>query len=170
MNADDIRNDLQLMRAHNITAVRTSRYPNDTCSTTSAMSSGCTSSTRPTSRVAPPTSRIYNNARYREAYVERGPRMVQRDRNHPSIILWSLGNETGYGSNHDAIAGWIRRVDPSRPLHYEGAIMHGDGRHPMRGMQNWIDGGLPASDIVCPRYPPPRRSDNAAAAVSAHAR
>jgi beta-galactosidase len=97
---------------------------------------------------------ICDDSRYREAFVERGARMVQRDRNHPSIILWSLGNETGYGSNHDALAGWIRRVDPGRPLHYEGAIMHGDGRHPMRGMQNWVDGGLAASDIVCPMYPP----------------
>ncbi len=70
--------------------------------------------------------------------------MVQRDRNHPSVVLWSLGNESGYGANHDALAGWIRRADPSRPLHYEGAIFH-DG---------WVDGGLPATDIVCPMYAP----------------
>ena len=48
--------------------------------------------------------------------------MVERDKNHPSVILWSLGNESGYGPNHDAAAGWIRGRDPSRPLHYEGAI------------------------------------------------
>ena len=69
--------------------------------------------------------------------------MVERDRNHPSVIMWSLGNEAGYGSNHDALAGWIRRVDPSRPLHYEGAVFH-DG---------WVDGGTVASDVVCPMYP-----------------
>ena len=45
-----------------------------------------------------------------------------RDKNHPSMILWSLGNESGYGDNHEAAAGWLRRYDPSRPLHYEGAI------------------------------------------------
>ncbi len=48
--------------------------------------------------------------------------MAERDKNHPSVILWSLGNESGYGANHDAAAGWLRRYDPSRPLHYEGAI------------------------------------------------
>jgi beta-galactosidase len=69
--------------------------------------------------------------------------MVERDRNHPSVIMWSLGNEAGYGSNHDALAGWIRRADPSRPLHYEGAVFH-DG---------WVDGGTAASDVVCPMYP-----------------
>ena len=46
--------------------------------------------------------------------------MVERDKNHPCVILWSLGNESGYGPNHDAAAGWVRAADPSRPLHYEG--------------------------------------------------
>ena len=48
--------------------------------------------------------------------------MVERDKNHPSIIFWSLGNESGYGPNHDAMAAWIRRRDPTRPVHYEGAF------------------------------------------------
>jgi beta-galactosidase/beta-glucuronidase len=48
-------------------------------------------------------------------------RMVERDKNHPSVIFWSLGNESGYGPNHDAMAEWIRAFDASRPVHYEGA-------------------------------------------------
>lgn len=79
------------------------------------------------------------------AFVERGKRMVQRTKNHPCIILWSLGNESGYGPNHDALAGWIRGAEPTRPLHYEGAISHRDGRA-------WGEGSL-ATDIVCPMYP-----------------
>ena len=67
--------------------------------------------------------------------------MVERDKNHPSVILWSLGNESGYGPNHDAAAGWVRARDPSRPLHYEGAIR-----------RDW-SGGRAATDIVCPMYP-----------------
>jgi beta-galactosidase len=72
-------------------------------------------------------------------------RMVQRAKNHPSIILWSLGNESGYGPNHEAMAGWIRHVDPTRPLHYEGAISRNDG-------QDWEDGHR-VTDITCPMYP-----------------
>ena len=66
--------------------------------------------------------------------------MVERDKNHPSVIVWSLGNESGYGPNHDAAAGWVRARDPSRPLHYEGAIR-----------RDWR-GGRPATDVVCPMY------------------
>jgi beta-galactosidase/beta-glucuronidase len=47
--------------------------------------------------------------------------MVERDKNHPSVIIWSLGNESGYGPNHDAMAAWIRKNDRTRPVHYEGA-------------------------------------------------
>ena len=53
--------------------------------------------------------------------------MVERDKNHPCVIFWSLGNESGYGPNHDAAAGWVRGADPSRPLHYEGAISRWNG-------------------------------------------
>ena len=79
------------------------------------------------------------------AFLERGKRMVERAKNHACIILWSLGNETGYGPNHDALAGWIRRTDPSRPLHYEGAVSRSHG-------QNWETYAL-ATDITCPMYP-----------------
>ena len=80
--------------------------------------------------------------RYTDAFVERVQAMVERDKNHPSIILWSLGNESGYGANHDAAAGWVRGYDPTRPLHYEGAISRWMGA-------SW-GGGQRATDIVCP--------------------
>ena len=67
--------------------------------------------------------------------------MAQRDRNHASVIAWSLGNESGYGANHDAAAAWLRRFDPSRPLHYEGAIRW-----------DWTS-DQDASDLTCPMYP-----------------
>jgi beta-galactosidase len=153
VTADDIRSDLVAMRSHNITAVRTCHYPNDT-----VLYDLCDELGMYVIDEANIESHAYNvsicdDERYRQAFVERGARMVQRDRNHPSIILWSLGNESGYGSNHDAMAGWIRRVDPSRPLHYEGGVMHGDGTQPVRSMANWVGGGLHASDVTCPMYP-----------------
>jgi beta-galactosidase len=84
---------------------------------------------------------LAHDSRYLGAWLDRGSRMVQRDKNHPSVIAWSLGNESGYGANHDALAAWIRRYDSTRPLHYEGAIM---GR--------W-DRAQSVTDIICPMYP-----------------
>ncbi len=157
LTTDDLRADLVAMRAHNITAVRTSHYPND-----SAFYDLCDELGMYVIDEANIESHAYNTSlchdpRYRAAFVERGARMVQRDRNHPSIIAWSLGNESGYGANHDALAAWIRRADPTRPLHYEGAVFHGDGTVPPPDRlvmnPNWVDGGLHASDLVCPMYP-----------------
>lgn len=85
---------------------------------------------------------LCHDPRYRQQWIERGARMVQRDENHPSIIMWSLGNESGHGANHEALAAWIRYHDPTRPLHYEGAIM-----------LDWA-GGLALSDVLCPMYAP----------------
>jgi beta-galactosidase/beta-glucuronidase len=56
------------------------------------------------------------------AFMERFVRMVERDKNHPCVIIWSLGNESGYGPNHDALSGWVHGYDPTRPVHYEGTI------------------------------------------------
>ena len=58
--------------------------------------------------------------RWRDALLDRCARMVERDKNHPSVVMWSLGNECGTGANLAAMAAWTRERDPSRPLHYEG--------------------------------------------------
>ncbi|MEO6651861.1 MAG: glycoside hydrolase family 2 TIM barrel-domain containing protein [Ilumatobacteraceae bacterium] len=143
VTVDDIRDDLLAMRAHNITAIRTSHYPND-----AVFYDLCDELGFYVVDEANIESHAYNRSlcddpTYRSAWVDRGARMVQRDRNHPCIILWSLGNESGYGDNHDALAGWIRKADPTRPLHYEDAIR----------IDGWVDGGLTATDVVCPMYP-----------------
>ena len=171
VSVDDMRADLRLMRAHNITAVRTSHYPND-----SAFYDLCDELGMYVVDEANIEGHAYNTSicddpAYRSAFVERGGRMVQRDRNHPCIIQWSLGNETGYGTNHDALAAWIRSTDPSRPLHYEGAVAHGDpaSSRPLSGDRpsaaplgtgsrttyppHWDEGGMRVTDTVCPMYP-----------------
>jgi beta-galactosidase len=150
VSIEDMRRDIEVMRRHNITAIRGAHYPND-----SAFYDLCDELGMYVVDEANIEGHAFNTSlcdddRYLSAFVERGSRMVQRDRNHPSIILWSLGNETGYGANHDALAGWIRRADSSRPLHYEGAIFHGDRNQISKS--NWVEGGLHASDIVCPMY------------------
>jgi beta-galactosidase len=80
---------------------------------------------------------LARNADWADAHMNRTVRMVERDKNHPSIIIWSLGNEAGDGPNFEADSKWIHQRDPSRPVHYEPA------------------GRKPHTDIVCPMYPRP---------------
>lgn len=139
----DMRADLEQMRRHNISAVRTSHYPNDGAFYDLCDELGFYVVDEANIECHAYNRTVCEDPTYRDAFLERGARMVARDRNHPSIVLWSLGNESGYGANHDALAGWLRRVDPSRPLHYEDAIR----------TQGWVDGGRAATDVVCPMYP-----------------
>ncbi len=143
VSVDDMRADLVQMRAHNITAVRTSHYPND-----SAFYDLCDELGFYVFDEANIESHAYNTSlcddpSYRTTWLERGARMVERDRNHPCVISWSLGNESGHGVNHEALAAWIRTTDPSRPLHHEGEILH----------RGWIGNDANVSDIVGPMYP-----------------
>lgn len=173
VRVEDMRADLVALRAHNITAVRTAHYPDDHRFYDLCDELGMYVVDEANIEGHAFSTSICRDERYRSSFLERGARMVQRDRNHPCVIMWSLGNETGYGENHDALAGWIRRSDPSRPLHYEGAVFHGDHHDPAGTLPldvgranarpvfdpadanpNWIDGGRRASDVVCPMYPP----------------
>ncbi|MFZ9627991.1 MAG: glycoside hydrolase family 2 TIM barrel-domain containing protein [Ilumatobacteraceae bacterium] len=143
VTVDDMRADLLAMKRHNINAVRTSHYPNDHRFYDLCDELGLYVIDEANIESHAYDTSLCHDPRYLATWVARGSRMVQRDRNHPCIILWSLGNESGYGPHHDALAGWIRRTDPTRPLHYEGAVAH----------HGWADGGLAATDVVCPMYP-----------------
>lgn len=63
---------------------------------------------------------ISDNPEWEAAYVDRAARMVERDKNHACVIMWSLGNESFFGRNHEAMAAWIRAHDSTRLIHYEG--------------------------------------------------
>ena len=138
--------DILLLKQFNFNAVRTSHYPNDPAWYDLCDAYGIYLIDEANLESHDFIYQICRDKRYTQAFVDRGMRMVERDKNHPSVILWSLGNESGYGPNHDAMAGWIRGYDPSRPLHYEGAISINQS-----GM-TWDDGQR-ATDIVCPMYP-----------------
>lgn len=139
---DDMRQDLVEMKRHNINAVRTAHYPNDPGFLELCDEIGMYVVAEANIEAHAYNTSLCNDPRYLGAWMSRGSRMVQRDRNHPSVIMWSLGNESGYGVNHDTLATWIRTSDPSRPLHYEGAVFHA----------GWADGGRLATDVVCPMY------------------
>ena len=119
-----MRRDAELMKAHTLNAVRTSHYPPDPrfldiCDELGLYAiDECDLETHgfePLGWRGNPSA----DPRWREAYLDRMRRMVERDKNHPSVIMWSLGNEAGAGENLGAMAAWARERDPSRPLHYE---------------------------------------------------
>ena len=138
--------DIRLMKQFNVNAVRTSHYPNDPYWLDLCDRYGLYVVDEANIEAHAFFREMCRDPRYTHAFVARVRAMVERDKNHPCVILWSLGNETGYGPNHDAAAAWVRRVDSSRPLHYEGAIAHWAGG-------SW-EGGHRVTDVVCPMYPP----------------
>jgi beta-galactosidase len=142
VTAEDMRADVVAMKRWGFNALRTSHYPNDPVLLDACDELGLYVIDEADIESHGWYEDVCADPRYRLQFVERVARMIERDRHHPSIIAWSLGNESGYGVNHDAAAGWARVADPSRPLHYEGAIKF-----------DWSSGQT-ASDLVCPMYPP----------------
>ncbi|XHR27510.1 MAG: glycoside hydrolase family 2 TIM barrel-domain containing protein [Chthoniobacteraceae bacterium] len=142
--------DAVTMKQLNVNAVRTCHYPNDArwLDLCDELGFYVIDETNLESHAF--YNHLCNDQRYAGAFLDRVVRMVERDKNHPSVILWSLGNESGYGPNHDAMAGWVRGFDPSRPLHYEGAISANLPGHLRPGKM--FDYGYRATDIVCPMY------------------
>lgn len=144
VNIEDMRADVLAMKRHNVNAVRCSHYPNDPRFLDLCDEYGLYVVDEANAESHAWNTSLCHDPRWRSTWMARITRMVERDRNHPGIIMWSLGNEAGYGAVHDAAARWIRSVDPTRPLHYEGAVFHA----------GWEDGGLESTDVVCPMYAP----------------
>ena len=119
-----MRRDVLLMKAHNLNAVRTSHYPPhprflELCDELGLyVIDECDLETHGFFLLEW-RGNPSDDPRWEDAFVDRMRRTVERDKNHPSIVMWSLGNESGSGSNLSAMAAWTRERDPSRPLHYE---------------------------------------------------
>jgi len=138
MSTEGMIRDILIMKQHNINAVRTSHYPDvsewyDLCDfyglyvidEANIESHGIGYD---------PDKTLGNKPEWGKAHLDRTISMVERDKNHPSIIIWSLGNEAGDGVNFTATSSWIRERDASRPVHYERAELG------------------PNTDIYCPMY------------------
>lgn len=124
---DFLKDDLLQMKFFGINALRTSHYINDTRLYDIANEIGLWVLDEADLEChgfgevgADPASFASDNPDWEEAYVDRARQMVMRDRNQPCIIMWSLGNEAFYGRNHQAMYDEIKRLDPTRLIHYEG--------------------------------------------------
>jgi beta-galactosidase len=129
-----VRRDLELMKRHNVNAIRTSHYPPHPRVLDLADEYGfwvmleCDIETHAFhhggSQFHSGTDEWMDNPSedpaWRETYLDRIERTMERDKNHPSIVMWSLGNESGTGANLAAMADWVHSRDPERPVHYEG--------------------------------------------------
>ena len=150
MTDERMKQDLQLMKEAHINAVRLAHYPNcprwyELCDSVGMYlmdEADCeTHGLRGTLASTPD---------WADAFLDRAIRMAERDKNHPSVIFWSLGNESGYGPNQAAMSAWLHEFDPTRPVHYEGAQGEPDpstvdviSRFYPRVMQEYLNPGIP---------------------------
>ncbi|AMO58550.1 beta-D-galactosidase [Endozoicomonas montiporae] len=134
---EDVREHLLLIKQNNFNAVRCSHYPHQPAFYELCDELGLyvVDEANIETHGMKPMGKLADDPRWLSAFMERTTRMVARDFNHPSIIIWSLGNESGYGAAHDAMYQWIKRTDPSRPVQYEGG-----------------GANTAATDIICPMY------------------
>ena len=124
VTVDEMLEDIRIMKELNINTVRTSHYPNDPrwldlCDRYGLYVIDEADIESHGMGYGPQT--LGNNPIYKQSHLERVQRMAQRDVNHPSVIIWSLGNEAGNGQNFYAAYDWLKAWDSSRPIQYERA-------------------------------------------------
>lgn len=125
VSLSDMRYDLELMKKSNMNAVRTAHYPNAPefyalCDEIGLYVISEADLECHGFELIGRYDWLSDDAMWTQAYVDRAERLVLRDINRPSIIMWSLGNESEFGRNFIAMAETVRRLDPSRLIHYEG--------------------------------------------------
>ncbi len=143
--------DIRLLKQFNFNAVRTCHYPDDMLWYDLCDEYGIYLIDEANIESHANYTTVCRDPRWKSAFEERIMNMVKRDKNHPSIFAWSLGNETGNGENHSAQADNVRRYDPSRIIHHEGEVK-----------KYWTQGGVPNNytggcnrdnDLINPMYP-----------------
>ena len=142
--------DLRLMKEANINAVRLSHYPNVPRWYELCDSIGMYVMDEADCETHGLRGTLTSTSDWNDAFMDRAIRMAERDKNHPSVIFWSLGNESGYGPNHAAMSGWLHEFDPTRFVHYEGAQGDPDpktvdviSRFYPRVKQEYLNPGIP---------------------------
>ena len=159
--------DIILMKEANINAVRTAHYPShprfyDLCD-----SLGMYVLDEADCENHGVRGKLTSTPSWNTAMMDRVIRLAERDKNHPSVVFWSLGNESGFGANHSAMAGWLHEFDPTRFVHYEGAqgttegeaeaMLKADGlAADSKSIATWREGFIPdppCVDVISRFYP-----------------
>lgn len=137
MTREGMIQDIKLLKQNNFNAVRTAHYPNHPLWYELCDEYGLylVDEANVETHGQFPMCRLSNDASWLNAYMRRITRLVERDKNHASVIIWSLGNESGIGRNHHAMYQWVKQADPTRPVQYEGG-----------------GADTAATDILCPMY------------------
>ena len=135
--------DIRLMKQANVNAVRTCHYPNCERWYELCDSLGLYVMDEADIEEHGLRGRLASDPSWAAAWIDRMQRLVIRDRNHPSVIFWSLGNEAGWGTNFALTAAWTHEYDPTRPVHYEGA----------QGSMNFSSKDPSAVDVISRFYP-----------------
>ncbi|MEM7031513.1 MAG: glycoside hydrolase family 2 TIM barrel-domain containing protein [Chloroflexota bacterium] len=135
VSVESMIQDIKLMKQFNLNAVRNAHYPDDPRWYELCDEYGLYLFDEANIESHGVWDKLTKDPDWKETFMQRGIRMVECHKNHPSVIAWSMGNESGYGQNHEALSEWIRANDPSRPLHY----------HPAED--------APTIDILGPMYP-----------------
>jgi beta-galactosidase len=121
MTEERMIEDIKLMKQANINAVRTAHYPDHPQWYELCDRYGLYVIDEANIETHGLRGKLASDPNWYAAFLERAIHMAERDKNHPSVICWSMGNESGYGPNFAAISGWLHAFDPTRPIHYEGA-------------------------------------------------
>ncbi|PML59020.1 beta-galactosidase [Vibrio lentus] len=137
MTREGMIQDIKLLKQNNFNAVRTAHYPNHPLWYELCDEYGLylVDEANVETHGQFPMCRLSNDSSWLNAYMRRMTRLVERDKNHASVIIWSLGNESGIGRNHHAMYQWVKQTDPTRPVQYEGG-----------------GADTAATDILCPMY------------------
>lgn len=160
ISVKDMEKDLKLMKEHNINAIRTAHYPDDPKLYSLCDKYGfyvIDEADLETHGFDLLNKRNYLNnlPEWRDAFLDRMIRMVERDKNFPSILFWSLGNESGYGVNHALMGEYAKERDDSRLVHYEGEV-----REIEEGNNGSIEKDPVTSDVHSTMYTKIEKMDN----------
>lgn len=139
MTREMIEMDLRLMKQLNVNAIRTSHYPDDPVLYDLADKYGIYICDEVNAECHEGETYLPNQPGWDVAFMDRTRRFFNRDKNHPSVILWSTGNECGYGPVHDKMAAFLKKNDPTRVLYHQGNIP--------------ANGDAPFADVNGIRYP-----------------